>query len=397
MNAIKRNRLLVVLAALLLVGIGSLPAQTPRLELNVPDFDLFTPTDWIDAATFTLKESIPAGISGSIISNSPTTKWYLWGRVTKQSSGDPAPVTLATFWINSSTPIYTNQDRGGGEFSYELSVGALSRGNEFNVSYRENKDEVNKLKDQMKTGIASLTGSFTLDVRLIQDNPGPEGSGAAAAIVRSFRIPFSTATQAKIIIQVDPVVTVPNPTITVVLPPERSQTGPDALEYEIAVYRVEDNPRDAVQNGRPLWSERVRDGRTIHTYPQNATPLVVGAQYVVAGKTFIQSSANRDKVPVDADLVVFRYGEVTGSTSGGGGTTQGGQDANRPDPLLTVFGNAAPQVPPQLAQQLTTTLRRLEERGWTFSQIRFNNRPITPAELLQLLGQFSNATVTVVE
>lgn len=394
MNAIKRNRLWLMLATMLVAASGSIEAQTPRLELNVPNFDMFTPTDWIDAATFTLKESIPAGISGAVVSDNPTTKWYLWGRVTKQSTGDSEPKKLATFWINTSTPIYTREQRGS-EYVYEMSVGALSRGSEFNVSYREETAEVEKLKDQLKTGIAALTGKFTMDIRLMRDNaPDLEGTGAVASIVRVFDIPFSTATQAKIIIQVDPVVTVPNPTFTVILPAERPQ-----MEYEIEVYRVEDNPRDAVQNGRPLWRERVTDGRTMHVYPQTATPLVLGAQYVAAGRSYIQSSANLDKVAVDADFAMFRYTEAGGNAAGGaaGGANQGGQDANRPDPLINVFGSSATQIPPQLGQQLTSTLRKLEERGWTFSQIRYNNRPITPAELLQLLSQFAEATVTVVE
>lgn len=387
MNAIKRNRLLVVLAALLVLGSGSVVAQTGRLELNVPDFDMFTPTDWIDAATFTLKESIPAGISGSIIT-SETLDVYLEGKVLKQSSGDPGPVELASFYITGRTPIRVRNPRGG-EFVYDMSVGSLSRGTEFDVTYRENTVEIDKLKDQLKTGIAALTGKFTLDVKLRMTDPqtGP----ILDQVVRVFDIPFSTATQAKIIVQVEPVVTLPNPTFTVILPAERHQ-----LEYEIAVYRVEDNPRDAVQNGRPVWRERITDGRTILVYPQTGTPLVTNAQYVVAGKSFIQSSASRDKISVDADLVTFRYTEPTGSQTSGGSSNPG-QDANRPDPLLTVFGNNATQVPPALAQQLTSVMRRLEDRGWTFTQVRYNNRIVTAAELTQLLEQFSNATVTVVE
>lgn len=387
MNAIKRNRLLVVLAALFVLGSHSVEAQTGRLELNVPNFDLFTPTDWIDAATFTLKESIPAGISGTIITSQPM-EVFLQGRVLKQATGDPGPLELASFYISRSTPIRTV---GSPEARYEMSLGALSRGTEFDVSYRENTTEVDKLKDQLKTGIAAITGKFTLDVTLRSGDPqtGP----VLDRIVRVFDIPFSTATQAKIIVQVEPVVTVPNPTFTVLLPAERPQ-----LEYELAVYRVEDNPRDAVQNGRPVWRERVTDGRTILIYPQTATPLVQGARYVVAGKSFIQSSSNRDKVSVDADLALFRYGEAAGSsTAGGSGGNTGGQDANRPDPLITVFGNAATQVPPQLAQQLTSVMRRLEDRGWTFTQIRLNNRVISVSELAQVLGQFQNATVSVVE
>jgi hypothetical protein len=386
MNAIKRNRLLIVLAAMLVLGSVGVEAQTGRLDLNVPNFDLFAPTDWIDAATFTLKESIPAGISGTIITSQPM-EVYLQGRVLKQASGDPAPVELANFYIARSTPIKTISPTGSGEARYEMSVGTLSRGTEFDVSYRENKTEIDKLKDQLKTGIAAITGKFTLDITLRSGDPqtGP----VLDQIVRVFDIPFSTAGQAKIIVQVEPVVTVPNPTFTVLLPAERPQ-----LEYELAVYRVEDNPRDAVQNGRPLWRERVSDGRTILFYPQTATPLVQGARYVAAGKSFIQSSSNRDKVSVDADLVVFRYGEASGNT-GGGGT--GGNDSNRPDPLITVFGNAATQVPPQLAQQLTTVMRRLEDRGWTFTQVRYNNRIVSLSELAQLMGQFQNATVSVIE
>lgn len=391
MNAINRNRLLLVLAAMLVLGSGSVVAQTGRLELNIPNFDVFTPTDWIDAATFTLKESIPAGISGSIIT-STAMDVYLDGRVLKQATGDPAPVELASFNIARSTPIRVNRPRGG-EFSYELSVGALSRGTEFDVSYRENTVEVEKLKDQLNTGIASLTGRFTLELKLRMTDPqtGP----ILDQTVRVFDIPFSTATQAKVVFQVDPVVTLPNPTITVIIPPERPR-----MEYEIEVYRVQDNPRDAVQNGRPVWRERVTDGRTIHVYPQTATPLVPGTQYVVTGKSYIQSSSSMDKVAVDADLVVFRYADpssIQGTGASGGGTTNPGQDAQRPDPLLTIFGSSATQVPPALGAQLTSTLRRLEDRGWTFSQIRYNNRIITAAELLQLLEQFANAQVTVVE
>jgi hypothetical protein len=388
MNAIKRNRLLVVLAAMLVLGSFSVEAQTGRLELNVPNFDLFTPTDWIDAATFTLKESIPAGISGTIITSQPM-EVFLRGTVYKQATGDPGPLELASFYIIRRTPIRTVSPTGTGEARYEMTVGALSRGTEFDVSYTEIKSEVDKLKDQLKTGIASMTGRFTLDIALMAGDPVT--GTQLDRIVRVFDIPFSTATQAKIIVQVDPVVTVPNPTFTVMLPAERPQ-----LEYELAVYRVEDNPRDAVQNGRPVWRERVTDGRTILNYPQTATPLVQGARYVAAGKSFIQASSNRDKVSVDADLVVFRYGEASGS-SGGTGSNTGGQDPNRPDPLITVFGNAATQVPPQLAQQLTSLLRRLEDRGWTYTQIRLNNRVISVSELAQVIGRFQNATVSVVE
>ncbi len=392
MNAINRNRLLLVLAAMLVLGSGSVVAQTGRLELNIPNFDVFTPTDWIDAATFTLKESIPAGISGSVISNSATTKWYLWGRVSKQATGDASPKELATFYLAPSTPIYTTRPLSGTEFAYDLSVGALSRGTEFDVSYRENKVEIDALKDQLNTGIASVTGKFFIELKLYRDHPT---SGVEVnSITRVFDIPFSTATQAKVIFQVDPVVTLPNPTFTVLIPAERP-----TMEYEIEVYRVQDNPRDAVQNGRPVWRERVTDGRTIHVYPQTATPLVPGTQYVVTGKSYIQSSSSMDKVAVDADLVVFRYADPSSNQGSGtgGGNANPGQDANRPDPLLSVFGNNATQVPPALGAQLTGTLRRLEERGWTFSQVRYNNRIITAAELLQLLEQFANAHVTVVE
>lgn len=390
MNAINRNRLLLVLAAMLVLGSGSIVAQTGRLELNIPNFDVFTPTDWIEAATFTLKESIPAGISGTIVT-SQAMDVYLEGRVLKQATGDPGPLELATFYIARSTPIRVTRPRGS-EFAYELSVGALSRGTEFDVSYRENKTEVDKLKDQLNTGIASLTGKFTIELKLRSTDPqtGP----ILDQITRVFDVPFSTATQAKVIFQVDPVITLPNPTFTVLIPAERPR-----LEYEIEVYRVQDNPRDAVQNGRPVWRERVTDGRTILVYPQTATPLVPGTQYVVTGKSYIQSSASMDKVSVDADLVVFRYADPGSNQGGtaGGGSTNPGQDANRPDPLLTVFGNNATQVPPALGAQLTGTLRRLEDRGWTFQQIRYNNRIITAAELLQLLDQFANAHVTVVE
>ena len=393
MNAIKRNRLLAVLAAMLAVGSGSVVAQTGRLELDIPNFDMFSPTDWINAATFTLKESIPAGISGSIVT-SQELDVYLEGRVLKQATGDPAPVELASFYISRSTPIRVARPRGS-EFSYEMSVGSLSRGTEFDVSYRENKVEVDKLKDQMNTGIASLTGKFTLELKLRMTDPqtGP----ILDQTVRVFDIPFSTATQAKVIFQVDPVVTLPNPTITVFLPAERQM-----LEYEIAVYRVQDNPRDAVLSGRPVWKERIYDGRTILTYPQTATPLVSGTQYVVTGKSYIQSSSTKDKISVDADLVVFRYADPSssqaGSAGGSGGSNQGqGKDAASQDPLLTVFGNNATQVPPALAGKLTAVLRQLEVRNWTFSQVRFNNRIISSAELTQLLEQFANATVTVVE
>ncbi len=389
MNAIKRNRLLLVLAAMLVLGSGIVVAQTGRLELNVPNFDVFTPTDWIEATTFTLKESIPAGISGTIITSQPM-EVYLRGTVYKQATGDSRPMELASFYIIRRTPIRTVSPSGTGEARYEMTVGALSRGSEFDVSYTEVKSEIDKLKDQLKTGIASMTGKFTLDIALLSGDPVT--GTQLDRIVRVFDIPFSTATQAKIIVQVDPVVTVPNPTFTVILPAERPQ-----MEYEVAVYRVEDNPRDAVQNGRPVWRERVTDGRTILVYSQTATPLVQGARYVVAGKSFIQSSSSRDRISVEADLVVFRYGQTAGSTAGGGDANTGGQDANRPDPLITVFGSAATQVPPRLAQQLTAVMRRLEERGWTFTQARYNNKLISPAELLQVLDQFAGATVTVVE
>lgn len=389
MNAIKRNRLPVVLAALLVVGSVGVKAQTNRLELNVPNFDLFTPTDWIEAATFTLKESIPAGISGTIYTAQPMAV-YLQGRVLKQTSGDPAPVELARFNVARSTPIRT-VSQGGGEARYDMSLGALAKGTEFNTDYVENKAEVDKLKDQIQTGIASITGKFTLEVYLRSGDPLT--GQVLDQIVRVFDIPFSTSGQAKIIIQVDPVVTVPKPMFTVLLPAERPQ-----LEYQIAVYRVEDNPRDAIENGQPLWKERITNGQTILIYPETAAPLIPGKQYVVAGKSFIQSSSSRDKITVDADLAVFRYAEAASSSTVGGTTSNtGGQDASRPDPLLTVFGSMATQIPPALAAQLTDIMRRLEQRGWTFSQLRYNNQAITQAELLQLLTQFENATVSVVE
>ena len=148
MNAIKRNRLLVVLAALLVLGSGSVVAQTGRLELNIPNFDMFTPTDWIDAATFTLKESIPAGVSGTIFT-SQALDVYLEGRVLKQTSSDPFPIELATFYISAHTPIRVKEERGG-RFAYDMSIGSLSKGTEFDVTYRENTPEVDKLKDQLK-------------------------------------------------------------------------------------------------------------------------------------------------------------------------------------------------------------------------------------------------------
>jgi hypothetical protein len=151
-----------------------------------------------------------------------------------------------------------------------------------------------------------------------------------------------------------------------------------------------------------MWREVVTDGRTLLNYPVTATPLTSGQRYVIAGASFYQSSSSRQKLSIEADLVEFRYEDPSTSTSSGAGgssTPPGtpGQNATRPDPLLTIFGPNATQVPSALAQSLTETLRQLEDRGWTFSEFRFNNRRITQSELVNLLGQFENATVTVVE
>jgi len=366
-----------------------------RLELSAPDFDLFTPTDWIDAASFTLKERIPAGITGYIYTPQPMDIW-LQGVVYKQTSSDPRPVRLARFWVSQSRPIRVTQ-ASGGDYLYSLQLGALSGGTDFGTEYFEEKAEVDKLKDQIQSGIAALTGKFTVQVFMttsFQDNVS--GAGAVARFEKVFDIPFSTPDQAKIQVQVDPVVATPNPTIIVFLPPERPN-----LEYEIAIYRMQDNAQDAVQNGIPLWREVVTDGRTLLTYPVTATPLTSGERYVVAGASFYQASSSREKLSIEADLVEFTYEDPAtgGSTQSGGGSTPSapGQSATRPDPLLTIFGTSATQIPPSLAQSLTETLRQLETRGWTFSSFRYNNRRITKAELVNLLAQFENATISVVE
>ncbi len=223
------------------------------------------------------------------------------------------------------------------------------------------------------------------------DDGGPT---LGPSFTKTFVIPFSTPDQAKIIVQVDPVVTTPNPTISVFLPAERP-----TLEYELAVYRVQDNPRDAVQNGTPLWRERITDGRTIIVYPSTATPLTSGNRYVIAGVSYFQTSASQQKRRIDADLVQFRYDDpsTSSSSSNTGGSNTPGQDATRPDPLVTIFGSTATQIPPAIAQQLTQTIRRLEDRGWTLSQFRYNNRTITQVELMNILSQFTNATISVVE
>lgn len=370
---------------------------TGRLELSSPDFDLFTPTDWIDAATFTLKERIPAGITGYIYTNQQTDVW-LQGVVFKQTSTDPRPVQLASFYVSSSQPIRVRQ-QSGSEFVYALQLGALSRGTDFGTNYVENKTEVDKLKDQIQSGIAALTGKFIVRVYLRDFYATDIESGGPSLdfYERVFDIPFSTPDQAKIQVQIDPIVATPNPTIIVFLPPERPN-----LQYEIAIYRVQGNSRDAVQNGIPLWREVVTDGRTLLTYPVTATPLTSGERYVVAGASFYQGSSSREKLSIEADLVEFRYEDPSTSTSTGGSSSSAppsnpGQNATRPDPLLTIFGPNATQVPSALSQNLTETLRQLEDRGWVFSEFRYNNRRITQAELVNFLSQFENASIKVVE
>lgn len=384
-------------ACLLLLSTGTAAfgqVTSGRLELSSPDFDLFTPTDWVDAASFTLKERIPAGITGFIYTNQPGDVW-LQGIIQKQASGDPRPVTLASFYVSRSQPINVRQ-ASGSEYVYTLQLGALSRGTDFGTEDIENTVEVENLKDQIKKGIASLTGRFFVRVYLRNfytsdiENGGP----TLGYYERFFDIPFSSPDQAKIQVLVDPVVSTPNPMITVYLPPERPN-----LEYELAVYRVQDNAQDAVQNGSPLWRERVTDGRSLLIYPQTATPLTPGTRYVIAGSSFYQSSSSRQKLSIDADLVEFQYEDpaTSGGTSDGSSETASGQSATRPDPLLTVFGPAASQIPAPLAQKLTRVLRTLQTNGWIFSQFRFNNRTITRAELNTMLAQFENATVTVVQ
>lgn len=385
MNATTRNRLLVLALASLLGLYGSATAQvTGRLVLNAPTFDLFSPTDWINAASFTLKESIPSGISGTIYL-SPPGPAYLQGQVFKQTSGDRSPVLLASFFITRSRPLQVLSPSGtAGEGEYTLSLGSLARGTDIDVTYREEKLEVDNLKKQIQEGIASLTGKFTVVVNLRVGDPE---TGQLLDTYRNvFDIPFASAAQAKIQVQVDAVVSTPNPTITISLPPERP-----TLEYEIAVYRVQDNPRDAVLNGSPLWRERVTDGRTLLVYPQTATPLSPNKRYVIAGKSFIQTSASQDKVAVEADLALFRY--VEAGASGGSNNSSG----PIPDQIVNVFGSSAPNVPPEVVTRLTEVFRGLENRGWTFSEFRYNNRVITPAELANLLQQFAGATITVVE
>jgi len=370
---------------------------TGRLQLSSPDFDLFTPTDWIDAASFTLKERIPAGITGYIYTNQATNVW-LQGTVLKQTSDDPRPVTLASFYVSSGNPIRVSQ-QSGSEFVYTLQIGALAKGTDFSTQYVENKTEVDKLKDQIQSGIAAITGKFIVRVYLrdsftseIENGPTP-----LAYYERTFDIPFSTPDQAKIQVQVDPVVSTPNPTIIVFLPPERPR-----LQYELAVYRVQDNARDAVQNGIPLWREVFSDGQTLVTYPPSATPLTDGQRYVVAGRSFYQGSSSRQKLDVEADLVEFKYEDASSGASsnsgddGSSGSTPG-QDATRPDPLVTIFRAGATQIPASIQPALTEALRRLQTRGWQFSEFRYNNRSVTRAELMSLLSQFGNASVTVVE
>ena len=381
---------------LLSISAASLGQVSGRLELSSPDFDLFTPTDWIDAASFTLKERIPAGITGYIYTNQQTDVW-LQGVVFKQSSDDPRPVQLASFYVSSTQPIRVQQSSGS-EFIYTLQLGALAKGSDFGTNYVENKVEVDKLKDQIQSGIAALTGKFVVRVYLRDfytteiENGGP----FLDYYERTFDIPFSTPDQAKIQVQVDPVVSTPNPTFIVLLPPERPN-----LEYEISVYRMQDNAQDAVQNGIPLWREVVTDGRMLLTYPVTATPLTDGEKYVVAGASFYQASSSRAKLTIDADLVEFTYEDPATSSStqssSGSTPTTPGQSATRPDPLLTIFGASATQIPPALSQKLTEMLRQLETRGWTFSSFRYNNRRITRAELVNLLGQFENASISVVE
>jgi hypothetical protein len=370
---------------------------TGRLDLSSPDFDLFTPTDWVNATNFTLKERIPAGITGFLYTSQATDIW-LQGIILKQTSNEPRPVMLASFYVNSGQPIRITQPSGA-EFLYTLQLGALSGGTDFDVSFQENKVEVDKLKDQIQTGIAALTGNFILRVYMRDFyTPNIEDGGPYLDFYeRTFNIPFSTPDQAKIQVQVDPVVSTPNPMILVFLPPERPN-----LEYELAVYRVKDNARDAVQNGVPVWRERISDGRTLLNYPVDATPLTSGTRYVVAGSSLYQSSSSTEKLSIEADLVEFRYEDPSTSTGGSQQSSSTppsnpGQNATRPDPLLTVFGPNATQVPASISSQLTETLRLLEDRGWTFSQFRYNNRTITQADLVNFLSQFENATVTVVE
>ncbi len=392
----------IAAALCLLLGInagvlGQTTGASGQLALQAPDYDLFTPTDWIDAANFTLKERIPAGITGFIYTSQSMDVW-LQGVVLKQTSSDPRPVQLASFYVTASDPIKVRKTGGPLGNVYQLQLGALSRGTEFDIEYVENTPEVDKLKDEIQKGIAALTGRFTVRVYMRDAfTTVVDGSaGFMAQFEKTFNIPFSTPDQAKIQVQVDPVVSTPNPTIIVFLPPERPN-----LEYEIAVYRVQDNARDAVQNGIPLWREVVRDGRTLLTYPVTATPLTAGEDYVVAGASFYQSSSSREKLSIEADLVEFTYEDpsTTSSSGSGGGTTQStpGRSATRPDPLLTIFGPAATQIPASISQSLTETLRRLQDRGWKFTQFRYNNRRITQAELVTLLSNFANAKISVVE
>lgn len=374
-----KSRLLAIVLVLTAVSLPLQSQHSGSFDITPPIYQIFTVTDWVDVTNLALKTTIPGGISGTLYTNF-AGKIALTGEVLKQGKSDPTPISLGTFFTE---PFSVDEAAGSGRFRYTLTMGDLAAGGtKIDVTFAKNESNYNKFKDEISGGAsANISGGFSVALQMHDvDRNGAE----LARWGYTWNVPFSTEDNARISFQGQATVTSPTPEWIVIYPTET----PD-LPIEAWVVKVEGNSVAAALEGRKYVLFKPTPGEFLLRYPADA-PVLTPGNYAIGGRSVISTSSGLRSVPaLPFEFKVEEPAAASGSNTNTN-TNTGGSTVTTVDPLVSVFGSYATNIPQEFATQLTPRIRALTENGWTPSSIRYNGRTLTPSELETILASFGS-------